>query len=37
MRVGLTEGTARVNPLVVAIQAKYQEDPDLEYNLPNTV
>ena len=37
MRVVLPEGTARVSPLVLAIQANYQEDPDLEYDLPNTV
>ena len=28
MRVVLPEGTARVSPLVLAIQANYQEDPD---------
>ena len=37
MRVILPAGTARVNPLVLAIQANYQEDPDLEYELPDTV
>ena len=37
MRVVLPEGTAQVRPLVLAIQANYQEDPDLEYDLPNTV
>ena len=37
MRIVLPEGTARVSPLVLAIQANYQEDPDLEYDLPNTV
>ena len=37
MRVVLPEGTTRVNPLVLAVQANYQEDPDLEYNLPDTV
>ena len=36
MRMVLAEGTARVSPLVLAIQANYQEDPDLEYDLPNT-
>ena len=37
MRVVLPAGTAQVNPLVLAIQANYQEDPDLEYDLPDTV
>ena len=37
MRVVLPEGTARVSPVVLAIQANYQEDPDLENDLPNTV
>ena len=40
MRVLLPEipgGTRRVNPLVTAIQSRYQEDPDQEYDLPNTI
>ena len=37
MRVLLPEGTDRVSPLVLAIQGRYQEDPDLEYELPNTI
>ena len=40
MRVLLPEipgGTGRVSPLVSAIQSRYQEDPDLEYELPNTI
>ena len=40
MRVLLPEvpgGTGRVSPLVLAIQGRYQEDPDLEYELPNTI
>ena len=37
MRVVLPEVTARVSPVVLAIQANYQEDPDLENDLPNTV
>ena len=40
MRVLLPElpgGTTRVSPLVLAIQGRYQEDPDLEYELPNTI
>ena len=36
MRVILPAGTARVNPLVLAIQVNYQDDPDLEYELPDT-
>ena len=26
-----------VSPLVLAIQSRYQEDPDQEYDLPNTI
>ena len=37
MRVVLPQGTERVNPLVIAIQANCQEDPDIDYDLPNTV
>ena len=40
MRVLLPEipgGTRRLNPLVTAIQSRYQEDPDQEYDLPNTI
>ena len=37
MRVVLPQGTARVNPLVMAIQANCQEDPDIDYDLPDTV
>ena len=25
------------SPLVLAIQGRYQEDPDLDYELPNTI
>ena len=40
MRVLLPEipgSTGRVSPLVTAIQSRYQEDPDQEYELPNTI
>ena len=40
MRILLPEipgGTAMVSPLVLAIQARYQEDPDQDYELPNTI
>ena len=40
MRVLLPEipgGTEQVSPLVLAIQGRYQEDPDLDYELPNTI
>ena len=40
MRVLLPEvpgGTGLVSPLVLAIQGRYQEDPDLEYELPDTI
>ena len=40
MRILLPEipgGTARVSPLVLAIQARYQEDPDQDSALPNTI
>ena len=37
MRVTMPAGTARANPLVLAIQANYREDPDFEYELPDTV
>ena len=40
MRILLPEipgGTTMVSPLVLAIQSRYQEDPDLEYELPNTI
>ena len=40
MRILLPEipgGTARVSPLVLAIQARYQEDPDQDFELPNTI
>ena len=37
MRVTMPAGTARVNRLVLAIQANYREDPDAEYELPDTV
>ena len=40
MRVLLPEipgGLGRVSPLVTAIQGRYQEDPDQEYELPNTI
>ena len=40
MRILLPEipgGTARVSPLVLAIQARYQEDPDQDFDLPNTI
>ena len=30
-------GTGQVSPLVLAIQGRYQEDPDLDYELPNTI
>ena len=30
-------GSGRVSPLVTAIQGRYQEDPDQEYELPNTI
>ena len=30
-------GTRLVNPLVLAIQGRYQEDPDQEYELSNTI
>ena len=39
MRVLLPEipgGSGRVSPLVTAIQGRYQEDPDQEYELPST-
>ena len=40
MRILLPEipgGTAMVSPLVLAIQARYQEDPDQDHELPNTI
>ena len=40
MRVLLPEipgGSGRVSPLVTAIQGRYQEDPEQEYELPNTI
>ena len=40
MRVLLPEipgGSGRVSPLVTAIQGRYHEDPDQEYELPNTI
>ena len=37
MSVTLPVGTARVNPLVLAIQANCREDPDIENDLPDTV
>ena len=40
MRVLLPEipgGTGQVSPLVLAIQGRYQEDPDMDYELPNTI
>ena len=37
MREAMPEGTGRINPLVLAIRANYLEDPDFEYNLPDTV
>ena len=40
MRILLPEiprGTTMVSPLVIAIQARYQDDPELDYELPNTV
>ena len=40
MRILLPEmpgSTTMVSPLVLAIQSRYQEDPDQEYDLPNTI
>ena len=40
MRILLPEmpgSTTIVSPLVLAIQSRYQEDPDQEYDLPNTI
>ena len=37
MRATFALGMSRVNPLVLAIQANCQEDPDLDYDLPDTV
>ena len=37
MNVLLPSGTAGVSPLVLAIQANYNDDPDIESQLPNTV
>ena len=37
MKLVLPQGTARVNFLVMAIQANCQEDPDIDYDLLNTV
>ena len=37
LRIHLPEipGTAMVSPLILAIQARYQEDPDQDSELPN--
>ena len=37
MRVSMPAGMARVNPLILAIQANYSEDPDIEYELPDMI
>ena len=37
IRVTMVLGTARVSPLVLAKQANYREDPDVEHELPDTV
>ena len=37
MRFVLPDGTDRVSPLILGIQGRHQEDPVLEYELPNTI